>query len=97
MFFRTYLQLNTLSFILQEVLNANDPDQNFMTIAIRPHGIFGPQDPHLVPVLVQAARSGKMKFIIGLVMYGCSNAFSNTYLLFSGKFNSLFLFLPFYF
>lgn len=53
--------------ILQEmeVLNANDPDQNFMTIAIRPHGIFGPQDPHLVPVLVQAARSGKMKFIIG--------------------------------
>ncbi|XP_078268500.1 sterol-4-alpha-carboxylate 3-dehydrogenase, decarboxylating isoform X2 [Rhinoraja longicauda] len=49
----------------KEVLNANDPDQNFVTIAIRPHGIFGPQDPHLVPVLVQAARSGKMKFMIG--------------------------------
>ncbi|XP_069749403.1 sterol-4-alpha-carboxylate 3-dehydrogenase, decarboxylating isoform X2 [Narcine bancroftii] len=49
----------------KEILNVNDPDQNFMTIAIRPHGIFGPQDPHLVPVLVQAARSGKMKFVIG--------------------------------
>ncbi|XP_072451104.1 sterol-4-alpha-carboxylate 3-dehydrogenase, decarboxylating isoform X2 [Chiloscyllium punctatum] len=53
--------------ILQEieVLGANNPEQNFMTIAIRPHGIFGPQDPHLVPVLVQAAKCGKMKFIIG--------------------------------
>ncbi|XP_078403245.1 sterol-4-alpha-carboxylate 3-dehydrogenase, decarboxylating isoform X2 [Cetorhinus maximus] len=53
--------------ILQEmeILGANNPDQNFMTIAIRPHGIFGPQDPHLVPVLVQAAKSGKMKFMIG--------------------------------
>lgn len=35
------------------------------TIAIRPHGIFGPRDPNLVPVLVDAARSGKMKYIIG--------------------------------
>ncbi|XP_078066498.1 sterol-4-alpha-carboxylate 3-dehydrogenase, decarboxylating isoform X2 [Mustelus asterias] len=49
----------------REILGANNPDQNFMTIAIRPHGIFGPHDPHLVPVLVQAAKSGKMKFMIG--------------------------------
>ncbi|XP_037367701.1 sterol-4-alpha-carboxylate 3-dehydrogenase, decarboxylating [Talpa occidentalis] len=53
--------------ILQEqaVLDANDPDRNFLTTAIRPHGIFGPRDPNLVPVLVEAARNGKMKFMIG--------------------------------
>ncbi|XP_077002314.1 sterol-4-alpha-carboxylate 3-dehydrogenase, decarboxylating [Tamandua tetradactyla] len=53
--------------ILQEkaVLSANDPERNFLTIAIRPHGIFGPRDPQLVPVLIEAARSGKMKFVIG--------------------------------
>lgn len=50
---------------LQEVLSANDPENNFFTTAIRPHGIFGPRDPQLVPILIQAARSGKMKFIIG--------------------------------
>uniref|UniRef100_A0A8D2Q692 Sterol-4-alpha-carboxylate 3-dehydrogenase, decarboxylating n=1 Tax=Varanus komodoensis TaxID=61221 RepID=A0A8D2Q692_VARKO len=49
----------------KEVLSANDPARNFCTVAIRPHGIFGPRDPQLVPILVQAARSGKMKFIIG--------------------------------
>ncbi|XP_048369633.1 LOW QUALITY PROTEIN: sterol-4-alpha-carboxylate 3-dehydrogenase, decarboxylating [Sphaerodactylus townsendi] len=49
----------------KEVLSANDPERNFFTAAIRPHGIFGPRDPQLVPILVQAARSGKMKFMIG--------------------------------
>ncbi|XP_042639388.1 sterol-4-alpha-carboxylate 3-dehydrogenase, decarboxylating [Orycteropus afer afer] len=53
--------------ILQEqvVLGANDPERNFLTVAIRPHGIFGPRDPQLVPILVEAARKGKMKFVIG--------------------------------
>ncbi|XP_012582648.1 PREDICTED: sterol-4-alpha-carboxylate 3-dehydrogenase, decarboxylating isoform X2 [Condylura cristata] len=53
--------------ILQEqaVLDASDPDGNFLTTAIRPHGIFGPRDTNMVPVLVDAARKGKMKFIIG--------------------------------
>ncbi|XP_027518149.1 sterol-4-alpha-carboxylate 3-dehydrogenase, decarboxylating isoform X2 [Corapipo altera] len=50
---------------VQEVLSANDPDNNFLTVAIRPHGIFGPRDPQLVPILIQAAKRGKMKFIIG--------------------------------
>ncbi|MEQ2172658.1 hypothetical protein GOODEAATRI_023353 [Goodea atripinnis] len=39
--------------------------KGFLTVAIRPHGIFGPRDPQLVPTLVDAARRGKMKFIIG--------------------------------
>ncbi|XP_027464068.1 sterol-4-alpha-carboxylate 3-dehydrogenase, decarboxylating isoform X2 [Zalophus californianus] len=53
--------------ILQEraVLGANDPEGNFLTMAIRPHGIFGPRDPQLVPILIEAARKGKMKFVIG--------------------------------
>ncbi|XP_061212678.1 sterol-4-alpha-carboxylate 3-dehydrogenase, decarboxylating isoform X1 [Neopsephotus bourkii] len=49
----------------KEVLSANDPGNNFLTTAIRPHGIFGPRDPQLVPILIEAAKSGKMKFIIG--------------------------------
>ncbi|KAJ7408173.1 Sterol-4-alpha-carboxylate 3-dehydrogenase, decarboxylating [Pitangus sulphuratus] len=49
----------------KEVLGANDPDNDFLTTAIRPHGIFGPRDPQLVPILIQAAKRGKMKFIIG--------------------------------
>ncbi|XP_044923965.1 sterol-4-alpha-carboxylate 3-dehydrogenase, decarboxylating isoform X2 [Mustela putorius furo] len=48
-----------------EVLGANDPEGNFLTMAIRPHGIFGPRDPQLVPILIEAARKGKMKFMIG--------------------------------
>ncbi|KAL2077822.1 hypothetical protein ACEWY4_027326 [Coilia grayii] len=47
------------------VLEACDKDKGFLTVAIRPHGIFGPRDPQLVPILVDTARRGKMKFIIG--------------------------------
>lgn len=47
------------------VLEACDEQKGFLTVAIRPHGIFGPRDPQLVPILVDTARRGKMKFIIG--------------------------------
>ncbi|CAL1613443.1 unnamed protein product [Knipowitschia caucasica] len=47
------------------VLEAYDSESGFLTVAIRPHGIFGPRDPQLVPILVDTARRGKMKFIIG--------------------------------
>ncbi|PWA23411.1 hypothetical protein CCH79_00005891 [Gambusia affinis] len=47
------------------VLEACNKSKGFLTVAIRPHGIFGPRDPQLVPTLVDAARRGKMKFIIG--------------------------------
>ncbi|RUS73073.1 hypothetical protein EGW08_019170, partial [Elysia chlorotica] len=51
--------------ILQEkiVLSANGP--NFHTVALRPHGIFGPKDLQLVPITVAMARAGKTKYIIG--------------------------------
>lgn len=45
------------------VLEADDP--NFNTVAIRPHGIFGPRDPHIIPTAVRLATAGKTKFIIG--------------------------------
>jgi len=55
----------TESKIMQEkaVLSANC--DNFYTVAIRPHGIFGPRDPHMLPTIVRMARAGKTKFIIG--------------------------------
>ena len=40
------------------VLNANSA--NFATVAIRPHLIWGPGDPHLLPRVVERARKGKL-------------------------------------
>lgn len=59
--------MSSLASVLQLVLQACDREKNFLTVAIRPHGIFGPHDPQLVPILVDTARRGKMKFIIGYV------------------------------
>eukprot|EP01135_Chromosphaera_perkinsii_P002719 Nk52_evm87s226 gene=Nk52_evmTU87s226 len=52
--------------ILQEkiVLGANNGDTLF-TAAIRPHSIFGPRDMQMIPTIVDTARRGKMKLIIG--------------------------------
>eukprot|EP00250_Pteridium_aquilinum_P017404 c23614_g1_i1 orf=215-1936(+) len=46
------------------VLAANGKS-GLVTCALRPSSIFGPGDRLLVPSLVAAARSGKMKFILG--------------------------------
>lgn len=40
------------------VLNGNSAD--FATVAIRPHLIWGPGDPHLLPRVVERARQGKL-------------------------------------
>ena len=42
----------------QEALAANAA--NFATCALRPHLIWGPRDTHIVPMLVQRARAGKL-------------------------------------
>uniref|UniRef100_A0A8C4QNH3 Sterol-4-alpha-carboxylate 3-dehydrogenase, decarboxylating n=1 Tax=Eptatretus burgeri TaxID=7764 RepID=A0A8C4QNH3_EPTBU len=64
---RTPMDYYTETKILQEkeVLHAGSSKDGPLTVAIRPHGIFGPRDPQLVPVLVRAAQKGQMKFIIG--------------------------------
>jgi len=33
------------------------------TVALRPHQIIGPDDPHLVPRLVNAAKQGRLKIV----------------------------------
>lgn len=47
------------------VLKANDPDHGFLTIALRPAGIFGPGDRQLVPGLRAVAKLGQSKFQLG--------------------------------
>lgn len=42
------------------VLDA-DSHQDLMTCALRPHLIWGPGDQHLIPRLIQRARSGKLR------------------------------------
>ena len=44
----------------QYVLEANDPPE-FMTCALRPHLIWGPGDPHLIPRLIQRAKENKLR------------------------------------
>ncbi len=46
------------------VLSANGQG-GLATVALRPSGIFGEGDPLFVPTLVDKARLGKMKYIIG--------------------------------
>ncbi len=44
----------------QAVLAANGRD-GLLTCALRPHLIWGPRDPHLVPRLLQRARDGQLR------------------------------------
>lgn len=43
------------------VLNANS--SHMATMALRPHLIYGPGDPHLVPRIVAKARSGRLMYL----------------------------------
>jgi nucleoside-diphosphate-sugar epimerase len=43
------------------VLAANGP--NLATLALRPHLIFGPGDPHLIPRIIARAREGRLRRI----------------------------------
>ncbi len=45
----------------QEALAAND--ERLATCALRPHLIWGPGDPHLVPRLIERARAGQLRRI----------------------------------
>jgi nucleoside-diphosphate-sugar epimerase len=43
----------------QEALAANGPD--LATVALRPHLIWGPGDPHLIPRLIERAKAGRLR------------------------------------
>lgn len=45
----------------ERVLNAASDD--FFTVALRPHLVFGPGDQNLIPRLVESARRGKLKIV----------------------------------
>jgi 2-alkyl-3-oxoalkanoate reductase len=45
----------------REVLAATTP--SLQTVALRPHLIWGPGDPHLVPRLLERARAGRLRII----------------------------------
>jgi len=44
----------------QEALAANEPGR-LLTTSLRPHLIWGPRDNHLIPRLIQRARSGRLR------------------------------------
>lgn len=44
----------------QDVLAANNED-SLRTVSLRPHLIWGPRDNHLIPRLIQKARSGRLR------------------------------------
>jgi nucleoside-diphosphate-sugar epimerase len=46
-----------------EVLSANSA--GLATVALRPHLIWGPGDPHLVPRIIAGARSGRLRIVGG--------------------------------
>ena len=46
----------------EEVLAANERE-NLKTIALRPHLVWGPEDPHLIPKVVAKARSGNLRIV----------------------------------
>jgi nucleoside-diphosphate-sugar epimerase len=46
----------------QAVLAANQPG-SFETVALRPHLIWGNDDPHLLPRLVERARLGRLRIV----------------------------------
>lgn len=45
----------------EAILNTNGPD--LATVALRPHLIWGPGDPHLVPRVLAQGRAGKLRIV----------------------------------
>jgi 2-alkyl-3-oxoalkanoate reductase len=45
----------------QLVINANG--SNLKTVSLRPHLIWGPGDPHLVPRIIDRAKAGRLKLV----------------------------------
>jgi sterol-4alpha-carboxylate 3-dehydrogenase (decarboxylating) len=45
--------------------NSEAKGKELYTCSIRPHGIFGPRDPHFFPALGDTGKRGKSKFLIG--------------------------------
>jgi len=46
---------------MAEKLVLSSIDESFYSMALRPHLIWGPNDPHIIPRLVKKAKAGKLK------------------------------------
>ena len=63
---KTLKHTHTHTHIPQLVIKANGTgEQDLLTCAIRPHGIFGPRDPQCITGIINAGKAGKTKFMIG--------------------------------
>ena len=49
----------------KEILQANDHG-GLLTCALRPHVVFGPGDERFLPAILQRARTGRLKYAVGL-------------------------------
>lgn len=49
----------------KEILKANGAD-GVLTCAIRPHVVFGPGDERFLPAILDRAKSGRLKYAVGL-------------------------------
>lgn len=61
----TFLCNYAKSKVMAEKLVLSAQDENLSTCAIRPHLIWGPEDPHLIPRLLQKGKSGELKRVGG--------------------------------
>lgn len=59
----TYLSEYPRTKAMAEKAVLESDGENFKTLAIRPHLIWGEGDPHLVPRILQKARAGKLKIV----------------------------------
>jgi nucleoside-diphosphate-sugar epimerase len=59
-FLNAYSETKTMAEKL--VLESND-NESFLTCAIRPHLIWGPGDPHLLPRVIHKGKEGKLRIV----------------------------------
>lgn len=60
---KQFLNYYGLSKAIAEQLVIEANDKNLQTVSLRPHLIWGPNDPHLAPRVLKRAKVGKLKLV----------------------------------
>jgi len=60
---QTFLALyaETKAYAEKEVTRANNPSENFFTVSVAPHQVYGPHDPLFLPALLETAGNGRLR------------------------------------
>ncbi len=58
-YFNAYQKTKSIA----EKLVLENNDEGLKTVALRPHLIWGPNDPHLVPRIISRAKAGRLKLV----------------------------------